>query len=182
MIRLCSTGTPEQPVHLPSLLPPGLTDVWLGVRCLVGLRDAVAHHGGFAPDSSAQQAQKWYEDVAELMTVVRAVEPLCDPRDHLAQSAREMTRLVLAKVVDDAIADAHWAMRRLCGVCALSASLTGRAGRGRLPVVAGLQALGDDRQGPLARGQRARERLGSRLVSSAALHTNIVGRCQEHVH
>lgn len=102
ILVLLRDAAAHRQVHLPSLLPPGLTDVWLGVRCLIGVRNAVAHHGGFDPASPAQKARTWYVDVAEFMAAGRLAEPLLDPRDHLAQSAREMARLVLAEVVDKA--------------------------------------------------------------------------------
>lgn len=82
-------------VNLPSLMPPGIADVWFGVRSIFGIRDAVAHHGGFAAGDPEQQAHPWFDDVSEMMQAVRAAEPLLDPRDHLARSARELVMLLI---------------------------------------------------------------------------------------
>lgn len=99
VFRLLTRAARERELHLPSLFPPGIGDPWFGVRCLILVRDAVAHHGGLDLAAPQQQAQAWYDDACCFMRVVREAEPLLDPRDHLAQSARELARLVLSRHV-----------------------------------------------------------------------------------
>ncbi len=103
ILDLIRSAARQRQVTLASLLPPGVDDVWFTVRCIVAVRDAVAHHGGFELSSTAQQRHPWFPDVQALLQVVEGAETLLDPRDHLAMTARELTRLVLACRVDEAL-------------------------------------------------------------------------------